>query len=50
MSAKLVERYDETYETVVEYFTTHSLVTNDPYRAQSASHDEYRLPLAPVST
>jgi len=34
-----VERYDETYETVVEYFATHSLASNDPYRLEALLHD-----------
>ncbi len=34
-----IERYDETYETVVEYFATHSLASNDPYRLEALLHD-----------
>jgi L-alanine-DL-glutamate epimerase-like enolase superfamily enzyme len=39
-----VERYDETYDTVVEYFATHALASDDPYRL------EFRPPRARAST
>jgi L-Ala-D/L-Glu epimerase len=34
-----VERYDETYDTVVEYFKTHSLASDDPYRLETLLHE-----------
>ena len=34
-----VERYDESYETVVEYFATHPLASDDPYRLEALLHD-----------
>src|SRR5579863_482578 len=34
-----VERYDESVESVVDYFATHSLASNDPYRLDVLLHD-----------
>ncbi|HTA37629.1 MAG TPA: hypothetical protein VK760_01065 [Candidatus Acidoferrales bacterium] len=34
-----VERYDETYDTVVDYFATHALAADDPYRLEALLHD-----------
>jgi L-alanine-DL-glutamate epimerase-like enolase superfamily enzyme len=39
-----VERYGESVESVVEYFTTHTLAGDDPYRLETLLHD--RIPPA----
>lgn len=35
-----VERYDESVESVVDYFATHSLASGDPYRLDALLHDD----------
>jgi L-Ala-D/L-Glu epimerase len=34
-----IERYGESVESVVEYFATHPLASNDPYRLEALLHD-----------
>jgi L-Ala-D/L-Glu epimerase / N-acetyl-D-glutamate racemase len=34
-----IERYDESIESVVDYFTTQPLASNDPYRLDALLHD-----------
>ncbi len=34
-----VERYDESVESVIDYLTTNSLASNDPYRLDALLHD-----------
>jgi L-Ala-D/L-Glu epimerase len=34
-----IERYDESVESVVDYFSTHPLASDDPYRLDALLHD-----------
>lgn len=35
-----VERYDESVESVIDYFATHPLASNDPYNLEALLHDD----------